>query len=80
MIRIIVILSLLIIVATDGAYAQRITMPAFFSSNMVLQRQKPVTFWGTAPAKASFAVTFNGKKQNVKADAKGQWRIVYPAM
>ncbi|MFD1001359.1 sialate O-acetylesterase [Ohtaekwangia kribbensis] len=80
MLRIIVILSFLIIVTTGGTYAQRITMPAFFSSNMVLQRQKPVAFWGSAPAKASFAVTFNGRKQKVKADANGQWRVLYPAM
>jgi sialate O-acetylesterase len=81
MTRIIVILSFfLIIVTTGGIHAQRITMPAFFSSNMVLQRQKPIVFWGTALAKTSFAVTFNGKKQKVKANAKGQWRVLYPAM
>jgi sialate O-acetylesterase len=80
MVRIIVILSFLIIGTTGGAYAQKISMPAFFSSNMVLQREKPVVFRGSAPPKASFAVTFNGRKQKVKADAKGEWRVQYPAM
>jgi sialate O-acetylesterase len=65
---------------TGGAHAKRITMPAFFGSNMVLQRQKPVVFWGSASSKTSFYVTFQGKKQKVKADPKGEWRIQYPAM
>jgi sialate O-acetylesterase len=74
------IAAIFIVLVAESIYAQRVKMPAFFSSDMVLQRQKPITFWGTAPAKASFAVTFNGKKQKVKANATGEWSAVYPAL
>lgn len=51
-----------------------------FSDDMVLQRQKPIKFYGTASGKAAFEIEFAGKKQKVSADDKGEWEISFPSM
>ena len=51
-----------------------------FSSNMVLQQQRPITFFGTADKGAAVTVEFNGKKVSVKADEAGKWEAKFPAM
>ena len=51
-----------------------------FSSNMVLQQQKPITFFGSADQGDRVEVEFNGKKRSVKADGSGKWEAKFPAM
>ena len=51
-----------------------------FTSNMVLQQDKPITFFGKTSAKEKVTVTFNGKTIKVKADSKGNWKAQFPAM
>ena len=51
-----------------------------FSSNMVLQQQKPITFFGSADKGTSVTVEFNGKTITAKADDKGEWKAVFPPM
>lgn len=51
-----------------------------FSSNMVLQRNKPIIIWGWADAKESVTVSFEKSTIKTKPDGKGQWRITLPAM
>lgn len=51
-----------------------------FSSNMVLQQQKPITFFGSADPGASVKVEFNGKSVTAKADGKGEWKAEFPPM
>lgn len=59
--------------------ATHIAMPAFFGDNMVLQRDKPIRFWGTASVDAIFSIEFAGKEKQVKADKAGNWAVGFPA-
>lgn len=55
-------------------------LPAVFASYMVLQRNKPIKFYGTANSGERIAVAFNGKKQTAVADENGNWQTAFPAM
>ena len=52
-----------------------------FSSNMVIQRDKPITIWGWAQAGgAKVAVQFGQEKAQAAADDKtGRWEVTLPA-
>lgn len=56
-------------------YSQ-IKLPAVFSDNMVLQRDKPLSIWGTASANEKITVQFNGQTKATYATAAGKWDIV----
>jgi len=60
-----------------------IQLPRFFSDGAVLQRDAPLTVWGTAAPDESIQLQFNGEViLNTVADAKGYWRVqgeAYPA-
>ena len=51
-----------------------------FSSNMVLQQQYPIAFFGTADKGSVVKVEFNGKTVSAKTDNNGNWRAEFPAM
>jgi sialate O-acetylesterase len=55
-------------------------LASVFASHMVVQRSKPILFYGTANAYAKVVVTFAAIKQIVNADGNGQWKIRFPAM
>ncbi len=57
-----------------------ITLPKVFTSNMVLQRDKPLKIWGWADKGEKIAVQLNGQKAVVKADKNGDWMIMLQAM
>lgn len=67
------------VLIASGAFAALKVDPVF-SSNMVLQQQKPITFFGTADKGTSVKVEFNGKKVTAQADEKGNWEAGFPAM
>lgn len=63
-----------------GAFAHtdaKITLPSFFTSNMVLQQQSTVKFHGTAsPMKTVKIETgWNGETVKTQADAAGNWSV-----
>ena len=51
-----------------------------FSSNMVLQQEKPIAFFGSADPESTVTVEFNGKKVAAKAGKDGAWRAEFPAV
>lgn len=51
-----------------------------FASHMVLQRNKPIKFYGTADANDRIAAVFNGKKKTAVADDDGKWEVEFPSM
>lgn len=57
-----------------------VTLPKIFSSDMVLQRNKPVPVWGTALPGENISVSFNKQKKTTIADASGKWKIILDAM
>ncbi|MCF2948547.1 sialate O-acetylesterase [Paraglaciecola aquimarina] len=56
-----------------------VKLPSLFSDHMVLQRDKPVLFWGTADANQSVTVSIKGQSVTTVADSKGDWKVHFPA-
>ena len=50
-----------------------------FSSNMVLQRNKPISVWGWADKGNTITGVFADTTQTVVADADGAWKLTFPA-
>ncbi len=57
-----------------------VKLPGVLTSNMVLQRERPITIWGWADKGEKVNVTFNNLKKSAKADKSGEWKVVFPAM
>lgn len=55
-------------------------LASVFASHMVLQRNKPIKFYGTANANEKIIIAFNGKQKTVVADENGKWIAEFPAM
>ncbi len=51
-----------------------------FQSNMVLQRDKPISIWGWAAAGEIVTVTFDGKEQSATAAQDRTWKVTFPAL
>jgi len=54
----------------------KILLPQILSSNMVLQRYKPINIWGFAAAGEKVTVVFADQKKEAIADPKGNWTVV----
>ena len=67
--------ALVLLMASTAA--AKVKMPAVLGSNMVLQRNTEVNFWGEADANAKVRITtsWNGAKYNVTADKDGKWAV-----
>jgi sialate O-acetylesterase len=50
-------------------------LPAVIGSNMVLQRDTPLTIWGWADPGEEIEVAIGANKGVAKADDKGRWRV-----
>ena len=51
-----------------------------FSNGMVMQRNRPITFWGTANGGTTVTIKFNKQKKSTTADHAGKWEIEFPAL
>jgi len=60
---------------TSLSLQAQIQMPAIFSDNMVLQREKPIPIWGTATAGEQITVSFQEQNLVTKANEVGKWLI-----
>ncbi|UCS93352.1 sialate O-acetylesterase [Echinicola marina] len=58
----------------------KVSLPHFFSDNMVLQRDKVIKIWGKSSPKEKVTVRFNGEERQVVAGKGGMWRVSLPAM
>jgi len=67
-------LSVFFLGAVSFVFA-KISTPAIFGSNMVLQRDQACPVWGWADPNSSVSLTFAGKTYDAKADQSGNWRI-----
>ncbi len=54
-------------------------LPLIFQNNMVLQRDKDCTIWGTADAKEKLTLRLKDHLYYVVADANGKWKIIIPS-
>ncbi|RYY21812.1 MAG: sialate O-acetylesterase, partial [Chitinophagaceae bacterium] len=55
-------------------------LAGIFGSDMVLQRNQPIKFYGSADKNEKIEVHFNGRKQTTITNAKGKWLVTFPAM
>ena len=62
------------------AIAEGLSLHNLFQSNMVLQREKPITIWGWAESGEDVSVSFGGQTQTTKAGADRSWKVIFPAM
>lgn len=73
-------LLILIIFLASATWANaELVLPSMFSDHMVLQRDKPVLFWGKTDGNKSVTVSINGQSVATQADSNGQWKVHYPA-
>jgi len=74
-------LALCVAVNALAAADQRpLKLHAIFSSNMVLQRDKPIAIWGWTEPGTKVSVQLGGDKTEAMAgDGKGRWEATFPA-
>jgi len=75
------IASPMVIAAGAGAAEnQSLRVHHIFTSNMVIQRQKPIKIWGWAPAGAKVSVQFGQAKAEAAATGQdGRWEATFQA-
>jgi sialate O-acetylesterase len=73
---------LLILLLSFGFLSARaeIKLPALVGSNMVLQRDMPITIWGFGTPDEPVKITFNNKNTTTKVSADGKWTAILPRM
>jgi sialate O-acetylesterase len=54
----------------------KVLLPQILSSNMVLQREKPILIWGFSAAGEEVTVSFAGQTRSTKANATGNWEVI----
>ncbi len=74
-----VILAKTVYSTITGDYSG-LQMPNVFANDMVLQRNKPISFFGTANANEEVIIIFNHQIKKTKTDADGQWKIIFNAL
>ena len=57
-----------------------LALPLVFGSHMVLQRNKPIKFYGKANKNEKIDVIFNGRERTTIATDNGKWLVTFPAM
>jgi len=62
------------------ALGDGLVLSNIFSSDMVLQRDKPIRIWGWAAPNETVTVSFGGQKQTAKAATDRSWKVSFPAM
>ncbi len=66
---------ILIMTSLTTGFSHAVTLPSFFSDNMVLQRDQTVPIWGKASPGEKIAVTFADQNKETVADANGEWLV-----
>lgn len=54
-------------------------IPEIFQSHMVLQRDQPISVFGTSNKNDKITVIFDGKTSETSTDQHGKWRVTFPA-
>jgi len=71
----------LTIALCTGATAGKLKTHRIFSSNMVIQRDKPITIWGWTEPGGKVTVQFGEETTETTADVdSGRWEVTFPAL
>lgn len=62
------------------AIGEGLSLHNLFQSNMVLQRDKPISIWGWAEPGEQVRVTLAGDEQTTTAAQDRTWKVTFPAM
>ena len=65
--------------ALSGNYGG-LRLPSVYGSGMVVQRDVPIRFHGTADANEQVEVVFNGKSYTTVTNESGEWLVEFPSM
>jgi len=71
------VLLLFAVIFQSIAYGQ-LTVPHFFSSDMVLQRNQPINIWGQASPAETIVVHLGKETQTTQSDEIGKWHVSFP--
>jgi sialate O-acetylesterase len=78
--RIAVVALCLSLAVAERPCVADVHLPHIFGNLMVLQRDKPIRFWGTADAGEKVTVSIGKNEASATADAHGKWKVELPAM
>ena len=67
-------------VALLSSAQAEVRLPHVFGNHMVLQRDKPLTIWGWAAPNETLTVKLGTVTQTAQANARGEWKVILPAM
>lgn len=56
------------------------TVPAIFSSSMVLQREQPIVVWGEDEPGTDVSVSVAGRIAGAKTGSNGRWKVTLPSV
>ncbi|MNJ93092.1 Glycosyl hydrolases family 2, sugar binding domain [compost metagenome] len=70
-----VLLALSLLLAFSADVFAKVKLPQIFGSNMVLQRDKPITLWGWADVGEKVTVNFKGSDYKAETNAQGKWQV-----
>lgn len=70
--------ALILLPALLAANELRLASP--FTHHMVVQRDRPIAVWGSAPAGREVTVTLGASSAKATTDHDGQWRLDLPAL
>ena len=57
-----------------------LTVSELFGNDMVLQREREISVWGTAEKHVKITVDFQGRTAETVSDGEGKWRVKLPPM
>jgi sialate O-acetylesterase len=63
-----------------GQPAPPALLGSVFQDHAVLQRDRPITVWGTAGPGEQVSISVNGRQASVEANGSGRWTATLPAM
>jgi sialate O-acetylesterase len=70
-------LLLTLLILSSNAVNATVSLPSFFTDNMVLQQKSAVPFWGESDAK-SVSITTSWDKKTYKTNVEnGKWKVVF---
>ena len=78
--RCLVVVALLAASSAGPQARADVKLPKVFGSHMVLQRERPLPIWGWADPGEEVTVQLDEVARTAKADARGDWKVVLPAV
>ena len=68
-----------LVLVCGAACSAEVRLPHMLSEHAVLQRDRPLHFWGWATPLSTLDVLFHGQRTRVVADALGRWQATLPS-